>query len=78
MVHSISRFALFIMVSLVVAGTATAQDPLKVGTKIYRKLLENERVRMLEVTFAPGRSIRKEPRNMVVIVKPLEQELALD
>jgi quercetin dioxygenase-like cupin family protein len=57
MVKSLSRLVLLIAISLVVAGTATAQDPLKVGPKIYRKLLENERVRMLEVAFAPGDSI---------------------
>ena len=38
-------------------GTAVAQDPLKVGPTIYKKLLENDRVRILEVTFAPGDSI---------------------
>jgi quercetin dioxygenase-like cupin family protein len=57
MAHPLSRLVLFTMVSLVVAATATAQDPLKVGPNIYKKVLENERVRMLEVTFAPGDSI---------------------
>jgi beta-alanine degradation protein BauB len=57
MVRTVSRFVLFIVFSLVVAGTATAQDPLKVGPNIYKKIFENERVRMLEVTFAPGDSI---------------------
>ena len=57
MARPLSRLVLFTMVSLVVAATATAQDPLKVGPNIYKKVLENERVRMLEVTFAPGDSI---------------------
>jgi beta-alanine degradation protein BauB len=57
MVRSLSTLVLLVAISLVVAGTATAQDPLKVGPKIYKKLLENERVRMLEVNFAPGDSI---------------------
>jgi beta-alanine degradation protein BauB len=44
--------------SLILAsGTAKAQDPIKVGPNIYKMLFENDRVRMLEVTFAPGDSI---------------------
>ena len=39
------------------SGYARAQDPIKVGPNIYKKLLENDRIRMLEVTFAPGDSI---------------------
>jgi len=42
---------------VLLTGTSRAQDPLKVGSNIYHKLLENDRVRMLEVTFAPGDSI---------------------
>jgi beta-alanine degradation protein BauB len=57
MVRTLSRFVLFVVFSLVVAAAAMAQDPLKVGPNIYKKILENERVRMLEVTFAPGDSI---------------------
>ncbi len=57
MVRIMSRFFLFVLLALVVAGTATAQDPLKVGPNIYKKILENDRVRMLVVTFAPGDSI---------------------
>ena len=57
MVRTLFRFVLFSVFSLVIAGTATAQDPLKVGPNIYKKILENERVRMLEVKFAPGDSI---------------------
>jgi quercetin dioxygenase-like cupin family protein len=57
MAHPIVRLVLCFVIAVVVAGTATAQDPLKVGPKIYKKVLENDRVRMLEVTFAPGDSI---------------------
>lgn len=47
-----------ICVSLVMTFSSTrAQDPLAVGPKIYKKLFENDRVRMLEVTFTPGDSI---------------------
>ena len=48
----------FVCVSLMLTiGSASAQDPIKVGPNIYKKLFENDRVRMLEVTFAPGDSI---------------------
>lgn len=57
MVCPLCRFVLFIVISVVIAGTATAQDPLMVGPNIYKKLMENARVRMLEVSFAPGDSI---------------------
>jgi len=49
--------ALMCLSILFLVNTVTAQDPLKVGPNIYKKLLENDRVRMLEVTFAPGDSI---------------------
>ena len=49
---------LFVCVSLMLTvGNAMAQDPIKVGPNIYKNLFENDRVRMLEVTFAPGDSI---------------------
>ena len=70
MVRTLPKLVLFIMFSLVVAGTATAQDPLKVGPNIYRKILENDRVRMMEVTFAPGDSIamHSHPDHAVYVV----------
>jgi quercetin dioxygenase-like cupin family protein len=50
--------AVFVCLALVLtAGTAMAQDPLTVGPNIYHKIFENARVRMMEVTFAPGDSI---------------------
>jgi quercetin dioxygenase-like cupin family protein len=57
MVRFLSLLALVVAIGCVLAGTATAQDPLTVGPKIYKKLLENDRVRMMEVNFAPGDSI---------------------
>jgi quercetin dioxygenase-like cupin family protein len=34
-----------------------AQDPLVVAPEMYRLLFENERVRVMEVTFQPGQKI---------------------
>lgn len=38
-------------------SSAIAADPLKVGPDVYRLLFENERVRVMEVTFKPGTKI---------------------
>jgi quercetin dioxygenase-like cupin family protein len=39
------------------ATSALAQDPAQVGPSIYKQLLDNPRVRVLEATFAPGAKI---------------------
>lgn len=39
------------------AGAAHAADPLEVAPEMYRSLFENERVRIMEVTFEPGAKI---------------------
>lgn len=49
--------ALSLLSGLVIASTAIAQDPLTVAPHMYKKLFENERVRVMEVTFNPGDSI---------------------
>ncbi len=41
----------------VVEVAAFAQDPLEVGPDVYKFKFENERVRVMDVTFAPGASI---------------------
>ena len=55
------RFLIGLLALTVLAVFATsklmAQDPVKVGAHVYKKLFENERVRMLEVTFQPGDTI---------------------
>jgi len=40
-----------------VSQPAFSQDPLKVAPGMYKLLFENERVRVMEVTFKPGESI---------------------
>ncbi len=48
---------------------ASAQDPLVVGGDIYRVILENERVRVLEARFKPGAKIamHTHPDHVVVV-----------
>ena len=38
-------------------GVAFAADPLEVAPDMYKKNFENDRVRVMTVTFAPGQSI---------------------
>jgi quercetin dioxygenase-like cupin family protein len=45
--------------SLVALQTAVAQEPLKVAPDMYKLLHENDRVRVMEVTFKPGSKIAK-------------------
>lgn len=43
---------------MIAAATAAfAQDPLEVAPEMYKLKFENERVRVMEVVFAPGASI---------------------
>jgi quercetin dioxygenase-like cupin family protein len=41
------------------ASQVAAQDPLKVAPEMYKLLLENDRVRVMEVVFKPGSKIAK-------------------
>src|ERR1700724_1184602 len=53
--------ALFLVISLIVLGgagllagaVATAQDPIKVDAKHYKVEFENDRVRVLRITYGP-------------------------
>jgi quercetin dioxygenase-like cupin family protein len=46
---------LFFGLFLIQSTNLYAQDPMKVATNVYKKvLLDNDKVRILEVVFAPG------------------------
>ena len=47
------------LISVLAAQTVVAQDPLKVAPDMYKLLLENDRVRVMEVVFKPGSKIAK-------------------
>jgi beta-alanine degradation protein BauB len=57
---------------LILASVAFAQDPLAVAPQLYKKLFENERVRVLEVTLKPGEKISKHshPDHFVTVLEP--------
>lgn len=52
-----------LFLALLCAGAASAEttapsmDPIAVGPKIYKSLLDNPKVRVMEVTFPPGAKI---------------------
>ena len=53
------------------ASSAFAQDPAKVGPNIYKCTLDNERVRLCEVTFKPGAKIpvHSHPDHVAYVVR---------
>ena len=64
------RFFKLVLASAALAIPALAfvpQDPMRVDPSVYHLKLENERVRVFIVTFAPGRSIgvHKHPDHVV-------------
>ena len=46
-----------VAVCMGMSGIAFAADPLEVAPDMYKKNFENDRVRVMTVTFAPGQSI---------------------
>lgn len=53
-----SRIFGFVLLSCLFApGLASAQDALQVGEGVYKKVLENERIRVLEASFKPGAKV---------------------
>jgi quercetin dioxygenase-like cupin family protein/uncharacterized damage-inducible protein DinB len=65
------RLVFALSLAVVVPPPAPAQDPLAVGPDIYKLLLDNPRVRVLEATFKPGAEIAYHwhPEATVQIVK---------
>jgi quercetin dioxygenase-like cupin family protein len=53
----LAAIAAAVLISSMAAASARAQDPLKVAPTMYKLLFENERVRVMEVTFKPGERI---------------------
>lgn len=63
------------MVALVnfvfLCSASFAEDPLNVAPKMYKRLFENEKVRVLEVTFNPGDKIKEHshPDHFVTVLE---------
>jgi beta-alanine degradation protein BauB len=58
-------------VGVFLAGSLWAKDPLEVGPTIYKVLHENERARLMEVTFKPGEKIgeHSHPDHLVYVLE---------
>ena len=67
-----SKSQIALLAATLALGTAAAfgQDPAKVDPSIYKCTLENERVRVCEVTFKPGAKIalHSHPDRVVYVV----------
>ena len=61
---------LLCILAATVAVGLTAQEPAKVGPKVYKQKLANERARVFEITFKPGQSIgmHSHPDHVVYIL----------
>ena len=68
--RSILRSVLGLSMALVISG-GIAQEPAKVGPTVYRQKLDNDRVRVFEITFKPGQKIgmHSHPDHVVYVVK---------
>ena len=64
------RIALLAVFLALGAPSAFGQDPAKIDPNIYKCTLENERVRLCEVTFKPGAKIalHSHPDRVVYVV----------
>lgn len=56
---SLAAFFLAALVSGAFAAVPANEDPIKVAPNLYKVLFENERVRVMQVTFKPGEKIGK-------------------
>jgi len=54
-----------------VAGRAHSQDPVKVAAKMNKVVLDNDRVRVLDVVLKPGEQMpmHSHPDNIVFVIK---------
>lgn len=63
--------ALLAAAFLAETALAASMDPMSVAPEMYKKLFENEQVRVMEVTFAPGGKIamHSHPDHFVYVVE---------
>jgi quercetin dioxygenase-like cupin family protein len=62
------RFGSIVAAIVMLAGMplrAQAQDPLQVAPNMYKLVFENERIRVMQVTFKPGEKIAPHPDHYV-------------
>lgn len=70
---------IFVALTLVVAGAAARQDPVKVSPGVYKVLFENEQVRVLEMNLTPGQEdqTHSHPREVVYFLGAAQAQISL-
>jgi beta-alanine degradation protein BauB len=65
-----SALILALALGFTVASRASAQDPVKTNPKVYHVVLENDTVRVLHVSVAPGAKtiMHEHPDNAVLVL----------
>ena len=68
--HGAMQVLFAALVLVFAAGTALAQDPIKVAPNNFKVLLENDRVRVLEFHSKPGEKIgmHSHPASIIYII----------
>lgn len=53
-------------------ASAHAEDPLAAAPEMYKKIFENDKVRVMEVTFEPGSKIKEHshPDHFMTVLEP--------
>lgn len=66
------------VILIVAAKPALAQDPLEIGPDVYKKVFENERVRVLEAQFKMGGKIamHSHPDHFAYVLSPGKMRLS--
>lgn len=61
-----------VALALAITGQANAQDALTAAPTIFRKVMENDRMRVLEATFKPGDKAAQHshPDHMIYMITP--------
>ena len=79
LVHFIVGILMTAGVTVVVSKPTMAQDPMKLSPKIYRLLLENDRVRVLEYHSKPGdkEPMHSHPPNLLYVLSASKLKFAL-
>lgn len=71
-VPCLASLMLALVISFLVMQPVRAQDPLKVAPNMYKLVFENERVRVMEVSFKPGERIAEHshPDHFAYVLSP--------
>jgi len=68
--NKLFSFVLAFFAVIIMSNTSNAQDPVKVDPKHYKVEFENDQVRVLRITYAPGEKgvMHSHPEGMVIFL----------